>query len=364
MHLACLISAHILGKEARFFSVVMQRLVTIQYLRAIAATGVLIFHAGERFGYHFTAGAYGVDLFFVISGFLMVAITDDETRATTFLRDRIQRIVPIYWLATSVMVIGGLAGLFPNMQLEWWHSIASYLFLPAQSPVVDQAWPVLIPGWTLNYEMFFYTIFALLLFVRGALTRVILLSVILLGLVVFAPLSGITSTALTFYSDNIVLEFAFGAWIGLAWKIGFPWERIPANLTVALGAGLFVVAASAPWDLPRSILYGVPAALMLIGALAHQTPGEPRVFASFELLGDASYSIYLWHGLAVSNAAMIVAKLALPALLGFVLAILGGLLGGVISYWIVERPVTRFFRRRRKQKNASAGGKALSGANA
>jgi len=339
-------------QEPADFSDTMHKLVTIQYLRAIAATAVLVFHAGERFGYSFTAGAYGVDLFFVISGFLMVAITNDETQPGKFLQDRIQRIVPIYWLATSVLVIGAFLGLFPNMKLEWWHTIASYLFLPAPSPVIDQTWPVLIPGWTLNYEMFFYAIFAALLFLRGALLRVVSLSVILLGLVMVAPLTGISSPALAFYADNIVLEFVFGAWIGLAWKMRLSWEKVPPNVVLALGAVLFIAAASSASELPRSILYGVPSALLLAGMLAHEARGKPREIASLELLGDASYSIYLWHGLAVSVAAMIVSKLGLPALVGFVLSIIGGIIGGVISYWIVERPVTNFFRRRRKAKAA------------
>ncbi|NVE94215.1 acyltransferase family protein [Altererythrobacter lutimaris] len=342
----------------------MRKLVTIQYLRAVAATGVLIFHAGERFGYPFAAGAYGVDLFFVLSGFLMVAITNDETRPERFVQDRIQRIVPIYWLATSVMVVGGLAGLFPNMRLEWWHTIASYLFLPAPSPVIDQTWPVLIPGWTLNYEMFFYTIFAALLFVRGAMLRVILLSVILVSLVVIAPLTGVASPALAFYSDSIILEFVFGAWIGLAWIMQTGWNRLPAYPTLLLGAILFIAASFAPWDLPRSLLYGIPAVLMLAGVLALETQREPRVIPGLELLGDASYSVYLWHGLAVSIAAMIVSKLGLPSLPGFVLAIIGGIIGGVISYWIVERPVTNYFRRRRKMRNTEVTSRSAGRANA
>lgn len=326
----------------------MRKLLTIQYLRAIAATGVLVFHAGERFGFRFDAGAFGVDLFFVISGFLMVAITTEETRAGPFMRDRIERIVPIYWLATSVMVVGGLIGLFPNLELEWWHSIASYLFLPAPSPVTPETWPVLIPGWTLNYEMFFYTIFAALLFVRSVALRVMLLSVVLFAVVATGALADSSSPAVNFYSDPIVLEFAFGAWIGLAWKSEDSFKTIPANGLLLSGAILFLAASFAPWDLPRTVLYGIPSALLLMGALASEQQSTPRQFKLMEQLGDASYSIYLWHGLAVSVVAMVVVKFGLPALVGFVAAILGGLIGGVISYQLVERPVTRFLKRMRK----------------
>lgn len=337
----------------------MRKLLTIQYLRAVAATGVLIFHAGERFGYPFATGAFGVDLFFVISGFLMVAITDEDTSARGFMRDRVERIVPIYWLATSVMVVGALIGLFPNMKLEWWHTLASYLFLPAPSPSVDQSWPVLIPGWTLNYEMFFYAIFAGLLFIRGQAMRVALLSLVLCALVIGGSLVNSASPALAFYSDAIILEFALGAWVGLAWRGSDLWTRIPASGLLLAGAALFLAAAALPGDLPRTVLYGIPSTLLLIGALALEAQGGPRQFRLMELLGDASYSIYLWHGLAVSVVAMIAGKLGLHPLVGFVVAIVGGLIGGVISYLLIEKPVTRYLKRARGRVAAPVAAKPV-----
>ncbi len=90
----------------------------IQYLRALAALGVVLFHAAERTGHHFAIGAAGVDVFFVISGFIMWVISDRRpTAPLAFLRERLRRIAPIYWLATLVMIGGGVAGLFPNLVL-------------------------------------------------------------------------------------------------------------------------------------------------------------------------------------------------------------------------------------------------------
>ena len=89
-----------------------RRLDGIQHLRALAAIGVVLFHAAERSGLHFTIGAAGVDVFFVISGFIMWIITAGRpVTPNAFLRERILRIVPLYWLATAVMVFGALAGL-------------------------------------------------------------------------------------------------------------------------------------------------------------------------------------------------------------------------------------------------------------
>ena len=133
----------------------------IQYLRALAALAVVVFHAAERSGYAFAIGAAGVDVFFVISGFIMWVIADRRPLSPgRFLADRIRRIVPVYWLATGVMVAGALAGLFPNLVLTVEHVVASLAFVPARSPSTGALWPVLVQGWTLNYEMFFYLVFA------------------------------------------------------------------------------------------------------------------------------------------------------------------------------------------------------------
>src|SRR5690606_7660569 len=131
----------------------MRRLYGIQYLRAVAALGVVVFHAAERTGTHFAIGAAGVDVFFVVSGFIMWVIANDRSPSpSAFLRGRIERIVPLYWAATSVMVAGGLAGLFPNLRVTAWHVFASLAFIPSRSPSNGEVWPVLVQGWTLNYE--------------------------------------------------------------------------------------------------------------------------------------------------------------------------------------------------------------------
>ncbi len=113
----------------------VKRLYAIQYLRAVAALGVVVFHAAERTGTHFAIGAAGVDIFFVISGFIMWVLAG--TRTTTpaaFLRERIERIVPLYWIVTGVMIQGALFGLFPNLQLTPGYVLSSLFFIPAARP--------------------------------------------------------------------------------------------------------------------------------------------------------------------------------------------------------------------------------------
>jgi len=137
----------------------MTRLYGLQYLRGLAACAVVAYHAADRAQRPFTVGEAGVDLFFVLSGFLMWAITDADSRPGRFLADRAKRIVPIYWIVTSVMLAGALAGLFPAVRLSVAHVVTSYAFLPSVSPSNGQIWPLLVPGWTLNYEVGFYLLF-------------------------------------------------------------------------------------------------------------------------------------------------------------------------------------------------------------
>ncbi|MEY9103377.1 peptidoglycan/LPS O-acetylase OafA/YrhL [Sinorhizobium fredii] len=134
---------------------------TIQYLRAAAALAVVVFHAAEKTGHDFAVGAAGVDVFFVISGFIMWVISDRRPLTPAkFIWDRIRRIVPIYWFATAVMIAGALAGLFPNLALTLDHVLASLFFIPFRSPSSGEIWPLLVQGWTLNFEMLFYAVFA------------------------------------------------------------------------------------------------------------------------------------------------------------------------------------------------------------
>src|SRR5947209_976295 len=125
------------------------RLHNIQYLRGIAALGVVAFHAALTAGVPFRMGAFGVDIFFVISGFLMVAITNVNSRQAPFLRDRIVRVVPLYWIATLVVYLADRRYTSGPDQL-----VSSLMFIP-RGHSADAPWffPVLNVGWTLNYEM-------------------------------------------------------------------------------------------------------------------------------------------------------------------------------------------------------------------
>jgi exopolysaccharide production protein ExoZ len=309
----------------------------IQYLRAFAALAVVVFHAAERSGYAFAIGAAGVDVFFVISGFIMwVIVARRPVSPGRFLADRIRRIVPVYWLATVVMVAGALAGLFPNLLLTVSHVAASLFFVPWRSPSSGEIWPVLVQGWTLNYEMFFYAVFAACLLLPARLRLPGMAAVFLTLVGVGFAVTSDNPLFLT-YTRPIILEFVAGMLIGRLSLAG----RVPNKiLALALiGTALAGFAAIAILRLPFDEWTCGPLAIALVyGTVALEKHGRIAHFRLPALLGDASYSIYLWHTFAISVAAKAGAMLGLSAPLVFVTSITVGTLVGLCGYVFIERP--------------------------
>ena len=325
----------------------MTKLLGLQYLRGLAAVAVVIFHAADKAGQDFSVGKAGVDLFFVLSGFLMIAITGDDSRPFKFLGDRIRRIVPVYWIATSVMLAGACAGLFPSVRLTAWHIISSYFFIPSVSPSNGKIWPLLVPGWTLNYEMMFYVVFAALMFLRSQRLQLALLTMLFACLTLagtlLRPIDAIPIT----YSDPMLLEFAAGGWIGYLWKGDRKWHSWIGWPTLTIATFMLVAIPFQNIMLPRIIAFGIPSLMILASILAMERK-RPIPRLPFPLLiGDASYSIYLWHTLAISVAAKIGEKLYLPTGAIVVLGVTSGVLVGIIGFKLIEEPILKFFHRRR-----------------
>src|SRR5437868_1125904 len=192
----------------------MRTIVSVQALRAIAALAVALCHfnvvsvwlAGLNGPFLLGQLASGVDLFFVISGFVMVYSCGDlyavNGGAVTFLTRRAARVVPLYWLATLVAV--------PLMSLpsDWGSLVGSFLFFPFRA-AAGNILPVYGVGWTLNFEMYFYALFSVVIFLRRTIA-VPVLCIILCAIVLLGHLLQPTLARLQFWSDPIILEFGFG----------------------------------------------------------------------------------------------------------------------------------------------------------
>lgn len=267
----------------------------IQVLRAAAAMMVVMHHARHSVsgsdGWP-AFGSSGVDVFFVISGFVMAHTTRNLAdvgsncrfrESWLFLRKRAARIIPLYWLA----IVWTSRRNMPDLNL-----MKDFLFIPhlsEQYPVM--IWPLVIQGWTLNYEMFFYAMFAITMLFGLNRTVVLLATLIIIPLAI-RFLGGNGHVFTRFYSNDIMIEFGFGVVLQrLLNTCRLPgWPR---SVFVALFALGFLLLALGNEHHPRSIMQGLPA-LLVVGASFKACEGWLR-FRVLGLLGNASYAIYLFH---------------------------------------------------------------------
>jgi exopolysaccharide production protein ExoZ len=326
-------------------------------LRAVAALGVVIRHMqGElvRRGFddpfpNFEVGALGVDLFFVISGFIMVyssgqffARPDGGTR---FFFKRLIRIVPLYWLFTTLMLVVVIRGAQPAGSYSVREFIASYLFIPVPNRIGEMQ-PTYLPGWTLNYEMFFYVCFAAALRWSRPIA-VALVGSTLTGLVILGYLAPLPQP-IAFWADSLSLEFCYGMALAQLFLRG--WRISPLGrlaLLVAGAAAALLLAAHGESSPIRGFTWGLPAAA-IVAAVA-LTDASPRsLFArAFEALGDASYSLYLVHVLLFILLYPIIARFIDPLQLSG--SVYGSTLVGasvvaaLVQHAWIELPMTRCF---------------------
>jgi exopolysaccharide production protein ExoZ len=350
-----------------------QSIVSIQVLRALAALAVLAYHVpielSSRLGLHdvvprFLVGAAGVDLFFVISGFIMVYASESlfgrrDAPYVFFLR-RLIRIVPLYWACTGFIVAYWMIARvdFASIDISVGAIIGSFLFLPYPRPDGGMM-PVIMLGWTLNHEMFFYAAFAGAIFLsrrRTVLTIVTLFAAIVMLGQVFKPLP----PTIIFWSDPIIIEFCFGMLIATAYREGV---RLP--LVAATGlilAGTFGYVASGLWSgyvESRVIEWGMPATAIVAGSvLSNELPSLGRLERAFAFLGDASYSIYLVHPIAFLALRRVLLTWTDPSVAPWLYALVflvGPIFAAIFVYILFERPVTQWLQRTLVRRGAKPG---------
>ncbi|MEE2567495.1 acyltransferase family protein [Hyphobacterium marinum] len=340
-----------------------QRIDNIQALRALAALLVVVIHiqanelraAGDPllsgWLYH---GVAGVDLFFVISGFIMVYVTRGrfaETRnALRFWFDRAVRVYPPVWLFTALAI----AGFYAQGTQDFWFSqsgvVESFLLIPQHNP------PLLGVSWTLLHELYFYLVFGLFLLPRE---RFLPVGLGLWALIVAAGLAlGIDSTsnpwlAVAFHPHTY--EFLLGAAAALVLYRG--WYRFPWLIT-ALGLAAFLTGAvvlglRGPDDYPawwgRVLAFGPASALLVLGMAALERDQGVRAPVWTRRIGDWSYSLYLSHLLIIAALAHIWTRFARPGiadnLVFITLMVIVPVVFAALAYTLFERPTLRAGKR-------------------
>lgn len=346
------------------------RVDAIQVLRLFAALLVVVDHSlgsliyANRLAldktFAWDLGGFGVKIFFLISGFVMVHSTIDRFgqpgAPRAFLVRRFLRIAPIYWLVTVLAIVKD------GLQREWhgWAAIvASFLFFPLAA-ADGSVHPIYGIGWTLNYEMFFYLIFTGCLLLRPGAGLTLLVTVMLglvgLGAIGAAPAdASVVSTAARFWTEAIQLYFIGGIALGgarVALERAGRGVHLPLPvLTVAMLAGILAFMAlrqRGPVDEAVQFMWCLVIVAVCGLANSEATSAPTRLLREF---GDASYSIYLTHGFVYP----VLAKLWLarwpdgPALLFLAISLAACSIAGLMTYRWVERPMLRALQRRFQQ---------------
>jgi exopolysaccharide production protein ExoZ len=350
----------------RFSGPANHLLPSVQWLRAIAAMMVVIHHINfhtdwlrEQAGCAPSAlsnmpWSFGIHIFFVISGFIMILTTRNfgEPGAwKRFLVRRILRIVPLYWILTTVMVVGVL--LAPHsIEISgdrFWYIVNSYFFIPVLRSPGDLR-PILGQGWTLDYEMYFYLALALATLWTRRL-GVGILTAVFIALAWLGRDLDVSTPKLFTWTDGIILEFVLGLYLGLLYGTGWRVRGWVAACMVVAGTAL----AMQDFQWTATLSAGIPAT-MIVGGFVLCPPLKDSIATGWLTgLGNASYSLYLSHTLALRPLRDVWMRLTdgeWPPFLFFVLGVIVSVFVGCAIHYAVERPVTRVLNARLRRSSA------------
>lgn len=315
----------------------------IQSLRGVAALYVVIFHAAKKLGYMsaFTfAGQSGVDLFFLISGFIITYTTIYAGRysPSEFLIRRFIRIIPLYWLFTIFLSLAlfFLPGMFLTYKFDFNHTLLSLLFIPQSSQ------PVVNVGWTLVYEMYFYLSFALSLLLAKRHAPIVLIIYFVLSCAVGSLSEPHKSPVLVMMTSELLIEFGLGMVLCYLYMKRLVLPKALSALAIVFGLLLFYFLS----DYSRLWSFGLPWAILFIGLVF----GSYKILESRPtvLLGDASYSIYIVHPILLptlhvlaknSGIYRVDSDVLFIAIYSFICVTFG-----VCCYLLLEKPLTNYVK--------------------
>ncbi len=355
---------------------------SLQMLRAFAAALVLLAHSQNflharnqisELNPFFQFGSVGVDVFFVISGFIMVIVSKNKFQqpgaSIDFVIRRVIRVVPIYWLYT--LLIAALLVFFPQYfsggkQFDVIHFFASLFFIPWENNV-GMVKPLLGVGWTLNNEMYFYLIFSILLLFP--LKRFIAyLSIILFAGVLLGIIYGTEIVLLSVITSPLVIEFLLGCIIGLIYIKNYQVSKLMALSFLIFGVLGFIFTstpllsmlgmnAPLPYgEYGRFLKWGVPSVFLVFGVIFLERLGAFPVNHFMAKLGDSSYSLYLTHIFVINAVGVVWIKLFHDYFNVFIFVVFfASIYIGHLAYLIIEKPIISYLNRSyKKYKNAPA----------
>ena len=303
-------------------------------------------------------GRLGVEVFFVISGFIITMIGGrQQFNPGEFLVRRAFRIVPAYWAATLLVAVLALAipGQFRTTIPTVEGLIKSLLFIPSLDPKA----PLLLLGWTLDYEAFFYVVFASLFFLSSEARTAALCGLFAVLLAIGQILEHPTHLQ-AFYTSTSLIGFCFGALLAQVFRQGIISRGAPAGRALwVIVPVLLVIYYVLPWDSPDYVslpgylvMPATAVSIVVVGLQIEADARLPRVDL-LKYLGDASYSVYLFHLFPVAAVWALSRRLfdvqqPLSYLTCAAAAIIVGTVFALICHHLIERPFLGASRRWRR----------------
>tara|TARA_Y100000816_G_C26066756_1_gene560679 strand:+ start:213 stop:1208 length:996 start_codon:yes stop_codon:yes gene_type:complete len=309
---------------------------SIQILRFIAASLVVLNHSLGELSYK-PFGAIGVDIFFVISGFIMSYITEKNSKY--FLLRRFFRIVPMYWLFTILLVFITIVtpDLLRSSRFDLSHALYSLFFIPYWTDTTAFS-PILKLGWTLNFEMFFYFIFFFSMKINKKY-REMISSFFLIFIYFFLTNLNLDKTLfLSFYADTIIFEFIFGMFLAVAYR---RYSTIFSSFNKSSSALIFLFSLTLLYstsfftifDDYRFIAWGIPSLLCVLSFLICEKYILDTNLKKFAVIGgDISYPLYLIHIYLIAFLNRVIFKESLDIISLFIISLI---ISCLLSYFVL-----------------------------
>ena len=263
---------------------------------------------------------------------------------TTFFIQRLTRILPLYWLATSIKVAILLISpaIVLHSTFDLVNTINSYFFIPyKKSPNLIE--PLLGVGWTLVFEMFFYLTFTVALLIRANIY--IFVGAIMVLITVLSPFRPDNNYPVWMFLLNpIVLEFWFGMIVGYA-TLNNKITSFPIAVTSSILCCLFIIFAP-DLGVSRVIMFGIPSAVLLHAIVSIEPYIQNKIPAPILFFGAASYSLYLFHPMIAPAIPSLLNKAHISTLsLSIILSVTASLIAAAIIYRYIELPITHATKR-------------------
>ncbi len=333
------------------------KLVSLQAARGVAALMVLAYHAsgfvagsglwpGSRLQHSFQGGFLGVQLFFVLSGFVILSAhwkdLGRQSRVARFFSKRFFRVYPIYWVILAVTFVQHYhSHNSADAKMNHWVILSSFLLVHIHSTnrLVDVSW-------TLFHEIIFYVFFSFAVMWRKLGLGI--MAVWLVGSVVFSSSPIERFLPEIFYPDHLLFGFGMVS----AWVLSRRWN-LPHRLITAGGVAIFAGAAlvSISMGLPTGLklIAGFGAAVLMLGATSWERTEGLKLPRFMGFLGDASYSIYLVHLPVILILSKVMKKFGthhhFPQQVGFLFLALVSLGFGIGVYLTIEQPILLWFNK-------------------